>query len=183
MPQSGHFGAGREIGAKGSSISAMPITARSRRAVPLTLEERRTTCGTLQDVLYHLIDLRLAVQQMHWNEQGPHFYGVHKMLGEFYAALDAWVDTLAERILTLGFPADGRPEAVAEHSTLPAPPEGLVEDMAAVRYLLDAYATFDERLRDAIEALEEPDPSSQDELVDLSKVSEQHQWMLRAHLT
>jgi starvation-inducible DNA-binding protein len=160
----------------------MPITARSRRALPLTADERRVTCSTLQDVLYHLIDLRLGVQQVHWNVQGRHFYGVHKMLDEFYTTLNEWVDTLAERILALGQPADGRPAAVAEHSTLPAAPEGFVQDVEGLRFLLTAYAAFDERLRDAIDALEEPDPSSQDEFVDLSKVSEQHQWMLRAHL-
>jgi len=158
------------------------MTARSRRAVPLTADERQTTCETLQDVLYHLIDLRLSVQQMHWNEQGPHFYGVHKMLDEFYTALNVWVDTIAERILALGQPADGRPVAVAEHSTLPPAPEGFIRDVESVRYLLGAYAAFDERLREAIDTLDEPDPSSQDELVDLSKVSEQHQWMLRSHL-
>ncbi len=160
----------------------MATTARSRRALPLTAEERSVTCKTLQGVVYHLLDLRLAVQQIHWNEQGPHFYGVHKMTDEFYTILNEWVDTLAERIRALGSPADGRPAAVAEHSTLPPAPEGLIQDLDGVRYLLSAYGAFDDYLRDAIDALEEPDVSSQDELVDLSKVSEQHQWMLRAHL-
>lgn len=160
----------------------MATTATLRRATPLTPADRKAAAGLLQAHLYALVDLRLAVQQVHWNVEGPRFYAIHTMTDTFYTALDGFVDVVAERIRALGSPADGRPAALAEHSPLPDVPAGTIQDEAALRLLLDLYRAFDEHLRDTIEGLDEPDPSSQDLLIDISRESEKHQWMIRAHL-
>ena len=161
----------------------MASTATLRRATPLTPEDRKAAADLLQAHLYALVDLRLAVQQVHWNVEGPRFHSVHVMTEGFYESLNGFVDIVAERIRALGAPADGRPAVIAEHSPLPAVPAGVIRDEAALRLLLDLYRAFDEQLRETIEGLEDPDPSSQDLLIDLSRESEKHQWMVRAHLS
>lgn len=154
-----------------------------RKGLPLDAESRKASADKLQGFLYNLIALRLDVQQVHWNIQGSRFYGVHTMLGTFYEALNAEVDEIAERILALGHPADGRPDKVAERTVVPGAKEGFVTVDEGLRHLLTQYAAFDTASEDVRAAMEELDAVTHDMIVHVLEVSQKQQWMIRSHLT
>ncbi|KKN44183.1 hypothetical protein LCGC14_0695610 [marine sediment metagenome] len=60
----------------------------------------------LQSTLYELIDLYLAVHQLHWNVRGPEFYTLHDLIGDLHENLAGKMDMIAYRKLAFGTPSD-----------------------------------------------------------------------------
>jgi starvation-inducible DNA-binding protein len=136
----------------------------------------------LQQRLVALIDLELTLKHVHWNVVGPTFIGVHEMLDPQVAAVRLMVDAVAERIATLGGSPVGTPGYVATHRSWDD--YGLrrgttLEHLGALDLV---YAGVVADHRKAIEELEEPDPVTQDMLIEQSARLEQYQWFVRAHL-
>lgn len=136
----------------------------------------------LQQRLVSLIDLSLTLKHVHWNVVGPHFIGVHQMLDPQYAGVSELVDQLAERITTLGGSPDGRPGSLVKQRTW--------DDYSLERDLVDAHLAALDLVyvgvitshRDAIDAMEEIDPVTQDVLIGQTEMLEQFHWFVRAHL-
>lgn len=105
--------------------------------IPLTDAERETSVEALQATLYELISQRHALQQAHWNVQGPLFYSLHDLLGHFYESLNTEIDKIAERKLMLGAPADGSAASVEESVNLVAIPSGYLDDQKVLDLLTD----------------------------------------------
>jgi starvation-inducible DNA-binding protein len=80
----------------------------------------------LQPLLTDLTALALYGKQAHWHLTGREFLAVHEQLDQIVADVRGWSDDVAERAVTLGFPVDGRPAAVAD-SELPATPDGFLD--------------------------------------------------------
>src|SRR6476661_1540832 len=87
--------------------------------LPAFAEHERKEAGhLLQLTLVQLIALALIGKQLHWNITGHGFRDLHLQLDEL---VDEWrelEDTVAERAVAIGFPADGRAPTVAEQSEL-----------------------------------------------------------------
>jgi starvation-inducible DNA-binding protein len=136
----------------------------------------------LQQRLVALIDLELTLKHIHWNVVGPNFIGVHEMLDPQVASVRGMVDEVAERIATLGGSPVGTPGYVSSHrswddySLLRAT---TLEHLGALDLV---YAGVVSDHRSAIDELEDPDPVTQDLLIDQSGKLEQYQWFVRAHL-
>lgn len=134
----------------------------------------------LQRQLASLIDLTLIGKQAHWNLRGPEFRAIHLQLDEIVADVRLQSDDVAERILTLGVPADGRARTVAEQSKLPEFSEGYVGALDAARELADALDKAAMNLRSDLGQLGELDPVSEDLAIGIAAGLEKHQWMLRS---
>ena len=148
--------------------------------IPLTEAEREVSVEALQATLYELISQRHAVQQAHWNVQGPLFYSLHDLLGHFYEALNIEIDKIAERKLMLGAPADGSAASVEESANLGEIPSGYIDDQQVLELLTDRYKNISDRLRNRIEATGRNDLVTQDALIGLAGLIEAHLWKLRA---
>jgi starvation-inducible DNA-binding protein len=146
---------------------------------PLTEAEREASVEALQATLYELISQRHAVQQAHWNVQGPLFYSLHDLLGHFYEAINPKIDMIAERLLVLNVPADGRPEMVAEGANLESVPEGYMDDQQVPDFLSTRYKTISDRLSERIETTSD-DLVTQDMLIGTTTMVDDHLWKLRA---
>ena len=99
--------------------------------------------------------------------------------------MDAWrdlADTVAERAVAIGHPADGRAAAVAEQSELRPVEPGPIGVEMAIREVVDRLSDADERVRDRIERLGEIDLVSQDVLIEVSRALEKQLWMVRSAL-
>lgn len=134
----------------------------------------------LQDNLTNLIDLALLMKQAHWNVFGPNFRSIHLHLDEIIAVVRTASDDVAERIVALGIPADGRSSKVAEDSDLKSYPDDFVDVQSTIANVADAMKTSIEGLRAAIEKLGELDPISEDLLIGVSGAMEKQLWMLQA---
>ena len=151
---------------------------------PLSDDAQKTTAGELQATLVELIDISLAGKQAHWNVVGSHFRSVHLQLDELVAAARSHADLIAERVVALGAHADGNPETVVAERTSGAVPTGHLPDDDAIGLVVDRLGRSIGRIREAMRAVEESDPASQDllnaVLLDLEKQSWMFQAMLRS---
>lgn len=131
----------------------------------------------LQSFLVELTDLALTGKQAHWNLQGPHFLTRHEQLDTVVDDARAWSDEVAERIVAIGAPADGRVTTVAESTPLATFPAGFVADDKVVGLIVDRLDTIIGRTNERISNLGEIDPVSQDLVIGIQRGLEKHRWM------
>jgi starvation-inducible DNA-binding protein len=143
-------------------------------------EARKIVAEALQGTLVDLLDLSLVAKQAHWNLVGPRFRSIHLQLDEIVTTARTFSDTVAERCVALGVPADGRAATVAKESGLPQIPSGWVGDDDVVNRFVDIHMTAIERLRRRITETAEPDPVSQDLLISICADLEKAHWMWQA---
>jgi len=141
-----------------------------------------TVVKDLQATLVELVDLSLLGKQAHWNVVGPHFRSVHLQLDEIVDIARLTSDRVAERLATIGAPADGRAQTVAASSELAPYPAGFVSGDQTVKLVTAAMDTITGRMKDRIGRLGDADPVSQDILIGTSDELEKAAWMLRAQL-
>ncbi len=153
------------------------------------MTERNRTVGVdrpeaiasgLQAVLVDLLALSLNAKQAHWNVSGRYFLPVHEQLDRIVDDSRAWADLIAERAVTLGVPADGRPETVATAASAEAMPEGFVEVDKAIRLVAEQADGIVARMREGLEEVGRRDPVTQSVLIDVVQGLEKHLWMLTA---
>src|SRR5258708_4995350 len=90
--------------------------------------DRSAVTLELQPLLVELIDVGMTAKQAHWNVTGPLFRPLHAQLDDLADDARTWADMVAERVVALGEPSDGRIETVAAQTPLPGFPDGFVED-------------------------------------------------------
>ncbi|MEU9984985.1 DNA starvation/stationary phase protection protein [Streptomyces sp. NPDC050856] len=134
----------------------------------------------LQGALVDLVDLSLVAKQVHWNVVGPRFRSIHLQLDEVVTSARQHSDTVAERASALGVTPDGRARTVAAGSAIGTVPEGWIKDGDAVQIMVEALGAVITRMRDRIQATDEPDPVTQDLLIGLTADLEKHAWMFTA---
>ncbi|MCA9262140.1 MAG: DNA starvation/stationary phase protection protein [Planctomycetales bacterium] len=143
-------------------------------------EDQSAAVECLQACLFDLVDLALQGKQAHWNVVGPNFRSIHLQLDEIILTARNSADEIAERIVTLAKPADGRTSMVGERSRLPAYPQGLKDVPETVSLVADRLEKTIEGLRAGIDSLDDVDLVSQDLLIGASSALEKHMWMVQA---
>jgi|SRR5579875_223844 len=141
-----------------------------------------TIIDLLQDRLNALNDLALTLKHIHWNVVGPQFISVHTMLDPQVDAVRLMADATAERIATLGGSPTGTPGALVKGRSWDDYDLGRDDAIAHMGALDVVYTGVIEAHRKAIDATEEPDPVTQDMLIDQAGQLEQFHWFVRAHL-
>ncbi len=146
----------------------------------LQSEHSEKVVAALQPCLYDLIDLALQGKQAHWNLTGARFRSLHLELDEIIESTRLASDDIAERIVALGAPADGRSSSVAESSRLDSFPEGMQSVESTLTNYADRLAAAIHGVRESITATGEHDPVSEDLLIGVSARLEKHLWMLQS---
>lgn len=136
----------------------------------------------LSERLVALIDLELTLKHIHWNVVGPNFIAVHEMLDPQVDACRAMVDTLAERIATLGGTPQGTPGAVVKNRDWSDYSLGRAQVEEHLGALDVVYSGLNESHRKALAAVADIDPVSEDILTGQLADLELNQWFIRAHL-
>ncbi|MFF3291919.1 Dps family protein [Streptomyces sp. NPDC003023] len=140
----------------------------------------KTVGEALRGALVDLVDLGLVSKQVHWNVVGPRFRSVHLQLDEVVDTARQHSDTVAERCSAIGVTPDGRAATVAAQSAIGSVPEGWIKDVDVVRAMVDALGAVIGRMRERIDVTADPDPVSQDILIQLTADLEKHAWMFQA---
>ena len=153
----------------------------ARDQLPLDQATRDVSTEALQSTLYELIALQHATQQAHWNAVGQNFYSLHDLLGEVYTQIFGYIDTIAERKLAVGEPADGDPARVAEGANLPPYPTGYQQDYEIPPQLSSRFYAVTQRVEGRIqETGDAGDLATQDALIGVVRGLELDLWKLRA---
>lgn len=146
-------------------------------------DSSKTVAETLGRVLANTYSLYLKTHNYHWNVTGPQFASLHAMFETQYTELAAAVDTIAERIRSLGHVAPGSYAAFGKLSEIKDAPEQPPEAMQMIRELAadnEALIRLAEKANDVAE--ENDDIATGDMMIERMQVHSKAAWMLRAHL-
>lgn len=150
----------------------------------MNTEDAGKVTEVLQSRLIDLIDLSLTLKHVHWNVVGFGFIGIHKLMDEQVDAVRNLIDETAERITTMGAVATGLPSQVADGRSSPGDYSlGRGPVMAHLGALDKVYERVISGHRDALSAVAEIDPVSEDLLVGQTATLDLHHWFVRAHLS
>ncbi|MBD8042382.1 DNA starvation/stationary phase protection protein [Arthrobacter sp. Sa2BUA2] len=134
----------------------------------------------LQSILVDLIELHLQGKQAHWNVVGKNFRDLHLQLDEIIEDARLFADELAERMRALQAVPDGRSQAVAEGTSLPPFPAGLVDTKDTVTLVVALLEGTVKTMRDVHDQVDEEDPTTADILHGFIGKLEQYAWMVDA---
>lgn len=146
-------------------------------------EKHRTKVAEgLSRMLADSYTLYLKTHKFHWNVTGPMFQTLHLMFETQYTELALAVDSIAERIRALGFPAPG---SYAEFAKLSSIKEtaGVPKAEEMIRQLVDGQEAVVRTAR-AVFAIADKagDEASADLLTQRIQLHEKTAWMLRSLL-
>jgi starvation-inducible DNA-binding protein len=159
------------------------MATKNRFTTPgLSAQDGSAVASLLQERLNSLTDLMLTLKHVHWNVVGPHFIAVHEMIDPQVDEVREMVDTLAERIATLGMSPVGTPGAMVKARTWDDYSLGRADAMEHLGALDIVYDSVVTAHRKAMEKLEKLDLVSQDILIEQTAELEKFQWFIRAHL-
>lgn len=143
-------------------------------------EQRRAIADSLGDAVADAFRLYFNVQSLHWNVEGPTFYGIHKLTEEQYEKLNASVDTIAERIRALGLPAPQSLSSLEDRSVVEDLP-GSADLKERIETLIRDYEKAGVRLKKIVRDAEEVDDIKTADLLTAQLGDyEEFSWMLRA---
>jgi len=137
----------------------------------------------LQSRLVVLLDLGLTLKHIHWNVVGPNFISVHQMLDPQHDGVGQMADDVAERIATLGGVPSGLPQRIVDQRTWNDYDLDRADAMSHLGALDLVYQNVIISQRQAIDALDQVDPVSQDLLIGQAGILERYHWFVRSHLT
>jgi len=140
--------------------------------------ERLNRCLADSQILYSLY------KKHHWLMRGGTFYQLHLLLDKHAAEQLVLIDTVAERVQTLGGTSVSDPRHVAEITAIPRPPDGVENVPAMLSRLLEAHETI---LTDAHDAAGRVAGMGDDGTNDLFvsqviRTGELQAWFLAEHL-
>jgi starvation-inducible DNA-binding protein len=158
----------------------------SLRLLPIALahEARLESCQLLNHVLADSLILVALYKKHHWLMRGHTFYQLHLLLDKHADEQRALVDTIAERVQTLGGIAVGDPRHVAEITRVPRPPDGCEEVPAMLSRLLEAHELILSDAHDAASRVAALGDDGTNDLVvsDIIRTGELQAWFLAEHL-
>jgi starvation-inducible DNA-binding protein len=136
----------------------------------------------LKKLLAETYSLYLKTQKFHWNVEGPLFKTLHLMFDEQYKEMFEAIDTIAERIRSLGEYALGSFKEFAERSSIS---DSITKTNASkmVKELLEGHEIIIRHARSLLPLTEKcHDEASAGLLADRIELHEKTAWMLRSSI-
>ncbi len=155
-------------------------------ALPLELDEavRLEMTEQLNQLLADTMTLRDLYKKSHWQVAGPTFYPLHLLFDKHYGEQVELVDTIAERIQTLGGVSLTMAHDIAETTQIERPPRGREEVSVQLSRLLDAHQIIIRQSRTlARRASQLGDDGTNDVVVsEVLRTNELESWFVSEHL-
>jgi starvation-inducible DNA-binding protein len=158
------------------------------RVVKLPIALSKKVCARSADNLNQLladtITLRDLYKKHHWQVAGHTFYQLHLLFDKHFKEQNELVDTIAERIQSLGAMSIAMAADVAETTMIPRPPRGREEVPVQISRLLHAHEMILLEARSmAKQASKDGDDGTNDLLVsDVIRTNELQVWFLSEHI-
>jgi starvation-inducible DNA-binding protein len=155
------------------------------KATPIGLNDnaRTQSVAALNQILVDTMALRDLYKKHHWQVSGVTFYQLHLLLDKHYEEQAALVDTLAERIMSLGGLSYATAQDVVDHTQLSFPPQGREDVPTQIARLLEAHKIVLNTCRQAArEAADAGDDGTNDLIVGaIIRLHEMQVWFLAEH--
>lgn len=128
--------------------------------------------------------LYTKTKKAHWNVEGPNFHSMHLFFEHQYGELDEIVDSVAERIRTLGHYAPGSLKEYLALTQLSEQSREKNDSLGYIRELLADHESILILLRENIKSFASvwSDLGTSDYITGLLETHEKMAWMLRSHI-
>jgi starvation-inducible DNA-binding protein len=152
--------------------------------IGLTAEVRAQSVHALNRLLAHTIALRDAYKKAHWQTSGATFYELHLLFDKHYGEQADLMDTVAERIQTLGGVTFALAQDILDESSIARAPRGRESALAQLDRLALAHETVLVEARPlAREGDARGDHGSNDVIVSgVVRINELQSWFIGEHL-
>jgi len=152
--------------------------------IGLTEEQRQGVVELLNHDLADAYLLQIKTKKYHWDVVGPQFRTLHQLWEEQYQALSLTIDSVAERVRTLGgFPV-GTAEGFLKHASITEDAGRVPTATEMVANLVDNHEQIVRNMREHVDQCSEEfhDEGTADFLTGLMEQHEEMAWMLRSFI-
>ncbi|AKU96963.1 Non-specific DNA-binding protein Dps / Iron-binding ferritin-like antioxidant protein / Ferroxidase [Labilithrix luteola] len=170
------------LGQRGREIQAYGTLA--RYPLGLTDQVRAASVERLNQLVADTITLRDLYKKNHWQVSGPTFYSLHLLYDKHAEEQSEVVDTLAERVQTLGGVTIAMAHDVAEVTKIERVARGREDVPTQLSRLLEAHEVILTEARELARiAAQGGDDGTNDIVVsDVIRTNERQVWFLAEHL-
>lgn len=153
-------------------------------SIGITDANRLAVSTQLSKLLADEFVLYTKTRNAHWNVEGKDFHSMHLFFEAQYEALDDIMDSVAERIRTIGHYAPATLKSFLELTHLTEKIESKNDSTGFIGELLEDHQSIIIFIRENINpfASEYGDAGTSDFITGLMEQHEKMAWMLRAHL-
>lgn len=156
------------------------------RKLPLGLKEESIikSLKTLEQTLVDSYMLYSMYKKHHWQLLGPTFYQLHLLFDKHAEEQSELIDTIAERMQTLGGVAVTMPQDIAEKTKIERPPAGAEAVPAMITRLLNAHSIVLNDAREGIKITKDNDDDGTNDLFisQVLRTNELQLWFISSHL-
>ncbi|MEZ5384781.1 MAG: Dps family protein [Prosthecobacter sp.] len=144
--------------------------------------DRKDIAAGLSHLLADSYTLYLQTHNFHWNVTGPMFQTLHVMFETHYTEMAMAVDSIAERIRSLGMPAPGTYADFIQLSSIKEV-SGVPKAREMIQLLVQGHEAVVRTARSIFPVVEKAtDEASADLLTQRIQLHEKTAWMLRSLL-
>ena len=145
-------------------------------------ENRHTLVALLNQRLADAADLHSQVKWAHWNVKGSDFIQLHELFDAIATRLEDSIDSLAERVTTLGGIANGTVRETAAQSGLKEADLSASDGPSMLKFLVHNVAHHANALRTSVKESDDlGDPITTDLFTQLTRELDKDLWFLEAH--
>jgi starvation-inducible DNA-binding protein len=152
--------------------------------IGLTEEQRNGVCELLNKDLSNAYLLLIKTKKYHWDVTGPEFRSLHELWEEHYEIMTETIDSIAERVRTLGnFPV-GTAEGFLRFGSIQEHTGDVPSARQMVSNLVDDHEQIIRDLREHVDQCSEEfhDEGTADFLTGIMEQHEEMAWMLRSFI-
>ncbi|PWV49617.1 Dps family protein [Chitinophaga sp. S165] len=151
--------------------------------IGITDANRQQVTNQLAKLLADEYVLYTKTRNAHWNVEGPDFHSMHLFFESQYEELDEIMDSVAERIRSLGHYAPATLKSFLSLTHLTEYSERDNDSMGFMKELLGDHESIIEFLRGNVDPFANTfkDVGTSDFITGLIETHEKMAWMLRAH--
>jgi len=145
---------------------------------------RQAVAIVLAKILADETVLYIKTKNAHWNIEGADFYDKHKFFETQFGQLDEVIDSVAERILSIGHFAPASLKSYLSLTHLSEQTSQKNDSQGFIKELLNDHESIITFLREHIKSFANDfhDLGSSDFVTGLMEIHEKMAWFLRSHL-
>jgi len=155
-----------------------------KNIIGINEESRKAVSDQLVKLLADEFVLYTKTRNAHWNVEGPDFHSMHLFFESQYEQLDEAMDSVAERIRTIGHYAPATLKSFLDLTHLTEKTRNKNDSFSFIKELLEDHESIIEFIRGNIDpfASKYHDYGTSDYITGLMEDHEKMAWMLRSHL-
>ena len=155
-----------------------------KNIIGINEESRQAVSDQLVKLLADEFVLYTKTRNAHWNVEGPDFHSMHVFFESQYEQLDEFMDSVAERIRTIGHYAPATLTSFLSLTHLTEKTRDKNDSLSFIKELVEDHESIIEFIRGNIDpfASKYHDYGTSDYITGLMEDHEKMAWMLRSYL-